>query len=208
MGPDLSPPARLRLAALQAPGVEAGSLALDPGGCIALHGDSGSGKTRLLRLIADLDPGQGEVWLDHTERRDIPAPEWRRRVMYLAAESQWWYPQVGAHATDWAAEALDVLGFAPGVLDWSVERLSSGERQRMALARALSRSPEVLLLDEPTANLDQANTARVERLVADWRAATGGAVIWVSHDPAQRARVAALSMRMEAGRLLPGASDD
>ena len=202
MGPDLPPSPRLRLVALRAPGVEAETLALDRGGCVALHGDSGSGKTRLLRLIADLDPGQGEVWLDRVERREIPAPEWRRRVMYLAAESQWWFPQVGAHASDWAPEVLDALGFAPGVLDWSVERLSSGERQRLALARALTRSPEVLLLDEPTANLDQANTARVERLVGDWRARTGGAALWVSHDPAQRARVAGLSLRMEGGRLL------
>lgn len=208
MGPDLPPPARLRLTALRAPGVEADSLALVQGGCIAVHGDSGSGKTRLLRLIADLDPGQGEAWLDGQARCEIPAAEWRRRVMYLAAESQWWYPRVGAHATDWAPEVLDALGFDAAVLDWSVDRLSSGERQRLALARALSRHPEVLLLDEPTANLDQANTARVERLIGDWRARTGGAVVWVSHDPAQRTRVAQLSLRMESGRLLPGAADD
>jgi ABC-type iron transport system FetAB ATPase subunit len=173
-----------------------------------VHGDSGSGKTRLLRLIADLDAGDGEAWLDGLPRREIPAPDWRRRVMYLAADSQWWYPRVGAHATDWAPEVLDALGFDAAVLDWSVDRLSSGERQRLALARALSRHPDVLLLDEPTANLDQSNTARVERLVGGWRADTGGAVVWVSHDPDQRARVAELSLRMESGRLLPGASND
>lgn len=175
---------------------------------MALHGDSGSGKTRLLRLIADLDPGEGEVWLDQAERREIPAPEWRRRVMYLAADSQWWYPTVGAHADDWAAETLKALGFDPAVLDWSVERLSSGERQRLALARALGRGPQVLLLDEPTANLDQANTSRVERLIGEWRESTGGAALWVSHDPAQRARVASSSARMEGGRLLPEPADD
>jgi ABC-type iron transport system FetAB ATPase subunit len=208
MGPDLSPPPRLRLVSLRGPGVEAASLDLGPGDCIAVHGDSGSGKTRLLRLIADLDPGEGEAWLDGVERHEIPPAEWRRRVMFLAAESQWWYPRVGAHADDWSGEVLAGLGFAQGVLDWSIDRLSSGERQRLALARALTRDPAVLLLDEPTANLDQANTARVERLVGDWRADTGGAVIWVSHDPAQRARVAGASLRMEGGRLEPDTSDD
>lgn len=181
---------------------------LEPGACVALHGDSGSGKTRLLRLLADLDPGEGQVWLNGEARDTIPGPEWRRRVMYLAAESRWWYPRVGEHAAEWPEDLLGVLGFTPEVLGWTVERLSSGERQRLALARALAGQPEVLLLDEPTANLDQANTSRVERLIGEWRESTGGAALWVSHDPAQRARVASSSARMEGGRLLPEPADD
>lgn len=204
MGPDLRPPlSGLQLSGLVAPGVEAGSLHIAHGACTALSGPSGSGKTRLLRVIADLDPSQGEVWLDGVARTSIPAPEWRRRVIYLAAESQWWDPLVGPHAAAWSEADLDALGFAADVLDWTVSRLSSGERQRLALARALARAPQALLLDEPTANLDADNTTRVEQLVAAWRRASGGCALWVSHDPAQRARVASAAFEMHEGRLEP-----
>lgn len=192
---------RLHVKHLRGTGVAARELIAEPAACIALHGPSGGGKTLLLRAIADLDPNVGEVWLDDRSRAALPAPEWRRRVCFLAAESHWWASQVGAHASDWDPATLDALGFETSVLAWQVERLSSGERQRLALARALAHAPRALLLDEPTANLDQQNTARVETLVADWRAATGGAVIWVSHDPEQRQRVADQDWRVAEGRL-------
>ena len=191
----------LRIEHLARPGVDAGGLHVEPGGCAALSGPSGSGKTLLLRAIADLDEAAGEVWLDDLPRSAIEAPEWRRRVMYLAAESHWWASRVGEHAPAWQPGDLATLGFERAVLDWEVQRLSSGERQRLALARALAYGPRVLLLDEPTANLDQANTARVEQLVADWRRRTGGCVLWVSHDPAQRARVATRQFRIDDGVL-------
>jgi putative ABC transport system ATP-binding protein len=90
-----------------------------------------------------------------------------------------------------------------------VARLSSGERQRFALLRLLANRPRVLLLDEPTANLDPDNVIRVEKLVATYMAAEGAGVLWVSHDPLQTTRVARRTLWMEAGRLsrepLPGA---
>ncbi len=67
------------------------------------------------------------------------------------------------------ADWLDKLGFAPDVLGWSVARLSTGERQRLALVRLLAQTPEVLLLDEATANLDPSNGARVESVVETYR---------------------------------------
>jgi ABC-type iron transport system FetAB ATPase subunit len=191
----------LRLDRLARAGVEAAGLLIPPGACAALSGPSGSGKTLLLRAIADLDEAQGEVWLDDRPRSGLSGPDWRRRVIYLAAESHWWARQVGEHAAGWQKTHLSALGFSPDVLDWEVQRLSSGERQRLALARALAHGPEALLLDEPTANLDQANTERVERLVADWRKRDEGCVLWVSHDPAQRARVADLQYEVRDGRL-------
>ena len=60
------------------------------GECIAVTGPSGSGKSLFLRMIADLDPSEGEVFLDGAERRSLPAPAWRRRVVYIAAEPGWW----------------------------------------------------------------------------------------------------------------------
>jgi len=197
----------LRIEHLSRPGVDVHGLHVDPGGCAALSGPSGSGKTLLLRAIADLDEADGEVWLDEQPRSAMHAPEWRRQVMYLAAESHWWSGRVGEHAAAWLPGDLAALGFEPTVVDWEVQRLSSGERQRLALARALAHGPSVLLLDEPTANLDQANTARVEQLVADWRRRTGGCVLWVSHDPAQRARVATRQFTIDGG-VLRGADAD
>jgi ABC-type iron transport system FetAB ATPase subunit len=198
---------RLHVKRLHAQGVDAAEMDVGDGACVALHGSSGSGKTLLLRAIADLDEADGEVWLDDIERGRISAPAWRRRVSYLAAESHWWHRQVGAHAQAWNDQHLAALGFAPEVLDWEVQRLSSGERQRLALARALAHGPSALLLDEPTANLDQTNTIRVERLIADWRERTGGCVVWVSHDPAQRGRIAGRQFRLEDGVLHPDSDE-
>ena len=79
--------------------------------------------------------------------------------------------------------------FTKDVYDWSVSRCSTGERQRLALIRLLCLKPQVLLLDEPTASLDEKNVQAVENLIKEFQYA-GGAVIWVSHDPSQIKRVA------------------
>ena len=180
-------------------GVSVADLRIAEGACTALSGPSGSGKTLLLRAIADLDEAEGEVWLDQQPRSAMSGPQWRRCVTYLAAESYWWDALVRRHADRWRTGDLRALGFNADVLDAEVQRLSSGERQRLALARALAHSPGVLLLDEPTANLDQANTERVEQLIADWRRRTGGCVLWVSHDGAQRSRVATREYEIREG---------
>lgn len=178
------------------------TLRLAPGECVTLHGPSGSGKTRLLRAIADLDPHEGEMRLDGEPAAHIPPPHWRRQVQLLPADPRWWAPVVGAHFTRLDPEAATALGFPDDVADWSVERLSSGERQRLALLRALDRGPRVLLLDEPTANLDPDSTARVEALIRRYREANGAAVLWVTHDAAQRGRVAQRRLRLAGGRLV------
>lgn len=171
------------------------------GECVTLAGPSGAGKSLLLRAIADLDPHTGEARLDERRAAALRPAEWRRRVGYLAAESHWWADRVGDHFAAVEVPLWASLGFAPEAADWQVARLSTGERQRLALLRLLANAPEVLLLDEPTASLDADNVARAEAIIADYRRRRGTAVLWVSHDPAQARRVADRQLRMRDGRL-------
>ncbi len=192
---------RLRIERLRTRHVGPVELGLQAGECVFLSGPSGSGKTLLLRAVADLDPHDGEVYLDGVPCGSIAPPQWRRRVALLAAESQWWRARVGEHFCRTDPRGLARLGFAPRTMDWTVERLSSGERQRLALLRLLCNEPRVLLLDEPTANLDADSARRAEELVDEYRRDTGAAVVWVSHDPEQIARVGGRRFWMEGGAL-------
>ena len=173
------------------------------GECVCLTGASGAGKTMMLRAIADLDPHDGKVSLDGTQCEDMHAPDWRRMVGFLPTECRWWLPTVGPHCKEWQMELLDTLGFGEETLDWEVTRLSTGEKQRLGLCRLLSRSPEALLLDEPTASLDQRNVASAEEAILAYAREHEAPVLWVSHDPAQRARVARRSYVLADGELRP-----
>lgn len=191
----------LQVQDLRRDGLAPASLQIQPGETLCLHGPSGSGKTLLLRAIADLDPNQGEVSLDGLHRSQIPAHQWRGMVMYSPPESSWWADRVGPHAEDWPVELLQAVGMDAGVLDWEVSRLSSGERQRLALVRALARTPRALLLDEPTANLDETNTLAMEHLITRYQETHAAPILWVSHDAAQRARIGARDAHIEKGVL-------
>lgn len=166
------------------------SFDLQDGECVALQGPSGVGKTLLLRSIADLDPSEGTVKLDETLRELMPAPAWRKRVTYLAAEPGWWSDTVQEHFTNWddALPLVERLGLPADCGPWPIQRLSTGERQRLGLVRALMLRSRVLLLDEPTSALDSASVAAVESLIAE-RVANGTSVIWSTHDNAQARRV-------------------
>lgn len=181
-------------------------LQLPPGACLAVSGPSGAGKSLLLRMIADLDPNRGEIRLDGILREAMSGPAWRRQVAYVAAESGWWRDTPLEHfapADREAARALAVrLGVAGEAIAGEVARLSTGERQRLALVRALVLNPPVLLLDEPTGPLDPDSAARVEAVLAE-RLAAGTALILVSHDPAQGERLGAVRRWMRDRRLEP-----
>ena len=181
----------LSVSALARPELEPVSFELADGECIAVGGASGSGKTLLLRAIADLDPNRGVVALDGAARESMPAPEWRRRVVYVAAEPGWWRDTVGGHFDDWdgARDLVAATGLPDDCRTWPISRLSTGERQRLGLVRALVLEPRVLLLDEPTSGLDDAATEAVEELVQA-RLAGGASVLWVTHDGEQSRRLA------------------
>jgi ABC-type iron transport system FetAB ATPase subunit len=199
----------LRIQALQLRLLSRVDLTVEAGELVFLSGPSGSGKSLLLRAIADLDPSTGEVWCADTARSWVPASQWRRRVGLLPAESGWWADLVGAHFPPVAPGdagpqgLLARLGFGPDVLDWEVRRLSTGERQRLGLARLLANGPEVLLLDEATANLDPDNRAQAEAVIADYRVDAAAAVLWVSHDAAQRTRMNGRRLMIRDGRIEP-----
>lgn len=177
------------------------------GECLAIEGPSGSGKTRLLRAIADLDEAPGQVFLDGAERSEVPAPEWRRRVRYASAEPAWWtetpreaFALNNAEANDKLTRLLSAISIKPELIDRPVMELSTGERQRLALARALMDSPPILLLDEPTAGLDPQATALVEELLR-YHLLAGKSIILASHDQSQMTRLA--HARLQLAKPLP-----
>ncbi len=176
-------------------------LELAAGEILFVSGPSGSGKSLLLRSLADLDPHEGEIYLDGVSQIETPPPLWRRRVAYLPSEPAWWAPRVGdLMPASLAPEDLAALDLSPSLLDATPETISSGESQRLALLRLLQGRPRLLLLDEPSANLDPESTERLEALVHVRMGDEGMAVIWVSHDPLQRERMADRHLDMRAGR--------
>ncbi|WP_108881483.1 ATP-binding cassette domain-containing protein [Anderseniella sp. Alg231-50] len=177
------------------------SVSVACGECLAIQGASGSGKSLLFRAIADLDPNQGEVYLNEQSREEMPAWEWRRQVAFVPAETGWWADGVRDHFDaggdlDHLLEAVDLKD----AMDWDVNRLSTGERHRLGIIRALQTGPRVLLLDEPTASLDADMTGAVESLIRQ-QLAKDVCVLLVTHDPEQAGRLADRSMRMAGGRL-------
>ena len=197
--------ALLELIGLRSPLAGPFDLQLEAGECIAITGASGAGKSLFLRLIADLDPGDGQVLLNGRERRSWTPPAWRRQVLYNAAEPGWWAARVGEHfpgpALARARELAPLLDLSLALLDAPVVQLSTGERQRMALVRALVVEPPVMLLDEPTGALDQDSTALVEEMLAE-RLADGTAILMVTHNPEQARRVGSRHGQMVARRLV------
>lgn len=165
------------------------NLNVDAGKCICISGPSGSGKSLLLRALADLIPHQGEVYFHDQACSATPPTQWRKQVGLLPAESSWWHERVGDHFAQQCDKELQQLGFTKEVYGWSVSRCSTGERQRLSILRLLCQHPKVLLLDEPTASLDEKNVHAVEALIKEFLA-SGGVVFWVSHDPNQIKRVA------------------
>ena len=167
------------------------SFKLEGGKCLGISGPSGAGKSLLLRAIADIEPHPGTVSLNGVEYRAITGPAWRKRVAMLPSDPLWWHPTIGDHF-DTAAGLpwVRALGFDKDVFNWPVTRLSSGERQRLGLARTISRKPSALLLDEPTANLDEARVELVETAIATYQRDKNAPIVWVSHNKDQLTRVA------------------
>ena len=164
-------------------------------------GRSGSGKTTLLHLLAGLDtPTEGEVLVQGSEIGSMSRSEVagvRREHLALVTQEPGLVPYLSARENvelglrvrgvgepeTGATRALAEVGLS-GRLDHRADLLSAGERQRVAIARALAVRPAILLADEPTARLDQANAGAVGELLARLAHETGTAVVCATHDAA------------------------
>lgn len=155
-----------------------------------LYGPSGSGKSLLLRAIADLIEHKGEAFLDDHKCSEISPVQWRSWVGFLPAESAWWMDKVSDNFSKETNPYLSLLNLPNDCLSWDVSRCSTGEKQRLAIARLLAQKPKVLLLDEPTASLDPDSVKAVEVLIKNYSDEFDVPVIWVSHDKEQIRRIA------------------
>ncbi len=161
-----------------------------------LSGVSGTGKSQLLKAIADLIPHTGQAWLNGTAQNAICPEFWRSQVMYFAAETAWWLESIAGHFTEApTSQQLQALGLETSILQKNPDSCSSGEKQRLALLRGLAFKPKVLLLDEITANLDPASTLKVEAFLQRYlhenaqEIESQRAILWISHDVAQAQRM-------------------
>jgi ABC-type iron transport system FetAB ATPase subunit len=188
------------------------SFMVQDGECLAIEGPSGSGKTRLLRAIADLDPAPGHIFLNGAERNEMPGHEWRQRVRYASAEPVWWTdtarsafapPQKSAPqkpapqkpANERLARLLSALALSPKILDQPIAGLSTGERQRLALIRALFDEPQVLLLDEPASALDSEASALAAELIR-FQILAGRSVIVTAHEQSAVSKLAHVKLQL------------
>jgi len=188
------------------------SLRLEAGAPTVLIGPNGSGKTTFLRAAMGLiRPAAGRIaWGGRT---DVP-PARRAFVFQRPAmlrrsalgNVRYALASVGVARADRAARAHDLLarvGLA-NLADRPARRLSGGEQQRLAIARALARNPAVLFLDEPTASLDPTATKTMEDLIAAI-AASGVKVVMATHDLAEARRLAGEIALLHRGRIVEAA---
>lgn len=175
------------------------SYAFETGKVYAITGKSGSGKTTLLSLMAGLDlPTEGEVLYDGESTSKLKLERYRREKVAVIYQSFRLFPLLTVAenvmypmelrgtspraAREKAAELISKVDLPTTALDRFPTMLSGGEQQRVAIARALGMDTRVLLADEPTGNLDEANSGQVMDILLNLAHETERSVIIVTHD--------------------------
>lgn len=182
------------------------------GDVFVVFGPSGAGKSSLLRLLNRLDePTSGTVFVYGTDYRTIAPQELRRRVGLVpqrptlvegtvAENVAWGYTlrdePIDREYLEWLLDRLGLDGYA----DRTAEDLSGGEQQRVAVARTLFNDPDIVLLDEPTANLDRAAADRVESLLVEVMDALDLTAVLVTHDADRARRLGTRGLLLQEGR--------
>jgi len=199
--------------------VNALSLDVREGGFLALLGPSGCGKTTVLRMIAGFEqPTDGSIHLGErllADAANMLPPERRNMAMVFQSYALWPHMNVadnvgyplkvrgisGERYREKVREALATVRLA----DYAERRpadLSGGQRQRVALARCLVTSPDVVLLDEPLANLDRHLKKEMEETFREFHQRSGATMIYVTHDQSEAMALATDVAVMSEGRLL------
>ncbi len=180
--------------------VKGASLSIDIGELALLMGPSGSGKTTLLSILGCiLRPDSGSLQLagEDVDWRESALPQYRRRyfgfvyqhynlLSALSVRENVMIPLMlhghgGSLAEELADHALGTVGLAPRAR-YAPAKLSGGEKQRVAVARAIVADPPILLADEPTGNLDSSNGTQVITMLREMATDKGKAVLVVTHD--------------------------
>ncbi|CCY65631.1 lipoprotein releasing system ATP-binding protein [Prevotella sp. CAG:1124] len=194
-------------------------LHIDKGEVVSIVGPSGAGKTTLLQIIGTLDkPDSGDIIIDGTDVRKLGAKklsEFRNRRIGFVFQFHQLLPEFTAvenvmlpafiagmsksEAKKRAVELLDFMGLSDRA-DHKPNELSGGEKQRVAVARALVNRPAVILADEPSGSLDSKNKDELHRLFFDLRDRTGQTFVIVTHDESL-AKITDRTIEMKDGML-------
>lgn len=201
------------------------NLRIDKGEVFALIGPTGAGKTTLLRLIGLLDmPASGKIYFDGVDTAESGGVrlEVRRRMAFVlqkpivfnmsvydnVAYGLKWRRVRGSKLSERVGSILELVGLSADK-NRNARILSGGEVQRVAIARAIAIEPEVLLLDEPTANLDPISASRIEGLITSIIQHYATTIIMATHDMSQGQRLAdRIGVLMNGELLQAGSSRD
>lgn len=180
---------------------------IEKGTFTAIIGSNGAGKSTLLNIISRIDQAtEGEVFYESEDSRLVTQVFQQPYVLRTSVEKNIQYP---LRLRKWpeeemkkrSEELMQELGLL-ALRNQKAWKLSGGETQKVALARALSFRPSLLLLDEPTANIDPATTAEIEEMLLKINREEGTTILFVTHNLAQARRVCNRLLFLDKGRLV------